>query len=103
MPTGGKVWDQLADHILQLCLCKDTTSSKKKGFPNMRVRCKSGIEGWQCSLRKNYDSFSQFKYYSEMYGLHLRLGYKSAKNAWRANPLIQGSVIPSDFRKVKAK
>jgi hypothetical protein len=65
-----------------------------------RVKCKSGITGWRCRLQKNYDSFEQFKYYAEMYALHTRLGYKTIKGAWLSDPMIEGSVIPEDFRKV---
>ena len=38
-----------------------------------------------------------------MYGLHTRLGYKTIVGAWRANPVVQGSVDPSDFRVVRPK
>lgn len=68
------------------------------------VKCKSGLTGWQCRLRANYDrSFAQFESYDRTYNLAKRLGYKTAANAWKANPLIQGSVNPSDFRKVREK
>lgn len=66
-----------------------------------RVKCKSGIEGWQSKLQKNYDSFEEFEYYSEIYGIHSRLGFNSAEEAWDANPMIKGSVIPSDLEVVK--
>lgn len=56
---------------------------------------------WKCRLRKNYDSFEQFKHYSEMYGLAQRLGFKTPEDAWSANPVIQGSVSPEDFKVVK--
>lgn len=65
-----------------------------------RVICKSGIEGWQGKLRKEYFDFEEFERYSTMYGLHTRLGYKSPATAWRANPTVMGSVIPSDYCKV---
>ena len=65
------------------------------------VKCKSGLIGFQCKLQDNYDDFEQFEHYCEMYNVHKRLGYKYACTAWKANPTIQGSVIPSDFRKVK--
>lgn len=52
-------------------------------------------------LQKNYTSFEEFESYSEMYGLHKRLGYKSAKSAWGKNPHIQWSVNPNDFKKYK--
>lgn len=64
-----------------------------------RVICDSGLEGWQARLRENYTSFREFAGYCEAYGLLERLGYASAKEAWKANPVIQGSTIPSDFRR----
>ncbi len=65
-----------------------------------RVKCKSGLEGWETHLQNNYTSFEEFKVYSDTYALAERLGYKSPENAWKANPMLQGSVIPSDLRKV---
>ncbi len=64
-----------------------------------RVRCDSGLSGWRCKLRKNYASFEEFETYDRVYGLASRLGYASASEAWDANPMIQGSTEPSDFRK----
>jgi len=66
-----------------------------------QVKCKSGITGWQSRLRKVYDTFDQFQRLSEFYGLHTRLGYKTARAAWRNNPIVQGSTVPSDYRRVK--
>lgn len=66
----------------------------------MKVKCKSGVTGWRNRLRKNYANFEEFEMYSEIYGISRRLGYKSAKTAWRANPMIEGSVNPDDLRKV---
>lgn len=66
-----------------------------------RVKCKSGIMGYQCKLQDNYNSLEEFEAYSETYGLHKKLGFKSAEKAWIANPTIQGSTNPSDYRKVK--
>jgi len=65
-----------------------------------RVTCKSGLSGWQCRLQKNYASFAEFERYSEIYGLHSRLGFADAMSAWEQNPLVQGSVQPSDFCRV---
>jgi hypothetical protein len=62
-----------------------------------QVKCKSGLTGWQCRLQKNYTSFEEFKAYSETYGIHQRLGFKSAEEAWDKNPTIQGSTEPSDL------
>lgn len=66
-----------------------------------RVRCKSGLMGWRTRLRNNYNNDGHWIYQSDMWGLCERLGFKSPEAAWEANPVIEGSVNPSDFRKVK--
>lgn len=66
-----------------------------------QVKCKSGMIGWQNKLKKNYSNFEEFESYSECYGIAKRLGFKSAKDAWKKNPIIRGSVIPSDLEVVK--
>ena len=72
-----------------------------------QVKCKSGITGWQCRLQENYadchNPYAAFKTYARMYNLHRKLGYRSMIAAWRENPLIRGSVIPTDFQKVMKK
>ena len=68
-----------------------------------QVTCKSGLKGSQSRLRNRYDSLAEFQAYSDAYGLAARLGYKTDAAAWKANPVVQGSVEPSDFCKVKAK
>jgi hypothetical protein len=68
-----------------------------------KVICASGISGWQANLQTNYESFEEFENYSNTYGIHSRIGYATLKDAWDANPLVQGSVNPSDFRKVVSK
>lgn len=73
-----------------------------------RVRCKSGVMGWRTRLRNIYAvtgvnaGFDEWLSYSAAYELSNRLGYKHARAAWNANPVIEGSVNPSDFRKVKS-
>jgi len=66
-----------------------------------RVICKSGIRGYRCRLRRNYSSFEEFQIYAETYSLHSRLGFTPARSAWTANPMIEGSVVPSDYRRVR--
>ena len=44
------------------------------------------------------DDFDQFVAWSEIYGIAEQLGFASEHDAWDENPIIQGSVIPSDFR-----
>lgn len=58
---------------------------------------------WKAKLQKNYSSLKEWESYSEVYGLAKRLGFKTPKAAWEANPLIQGSVNPSDFKVVKGR
>ena len=55
--------------------------------------------GWQDYLQDIYDDYEDFKHYDEIYSLSKRLGYKTSKTAWKANPLVQGSTDPRDFRK----
>ncbi len=58
---------------------------------------------WKAKLQSNYKNLAEFKAYAETYGLHVRLGYNTPEEAWEANPLIQGSVKPEDFKKVKTR
>ncbi len=56
---------------------------------------------WRSTLRDNYDDdFGQWLEYSDMYGLAGRLGFVTAEEAWEANPTIQGSTDPRDFKVV---
>lgn len=54
---------------------------------------------WKASLQSTYSSFEEFKAYSETFGLHKRLGYKTPLAAWKDNPVVQGSVEPKDYKK----
>jgi hypothetical protein len=65
--------------------------------PYRQVRCKSGIMGEKYRLRKPYANFEDFEASSDMYGVASRLGYRSAREAWDANPMIRSSVNPSDL------
>jgi len=68
-----------------------------------RVKCKSGIEGWQMRLKMVYvGNYDEWVHYAELRGLHLKLGYATPKEAWLANPMVQGSVNPDDYCKVSA-
>jgi hypothetical protein len=66
----------------------------------MTIICNSGLRGWRCRLRENYANEAEFAAYAETYCLHTRLGFKTIQGAWLANPIVEGSVEPSDFRKV---
>jgi hypothetical protein len=69
-----------------------------------RIICKrSGLRGFQERLQKMYTSFDEFKRYSEMYGLHARLGFTTPETCWKSNPIVEGSVDPGDYRRVRAK
>lgn len=65
-----------------------------------QVKCLSGLMGWQSKLRKVYSSKEEFLAYCDIYGNHRRLGFETPEEAWEANPLIQGSIDPSDYRKL---
>ena len=65
----------------------------------MRVRCKSGLRGDCNTLQSAYEGgFAEFERYADTYGLHTRLGYHTPEDAWDANPVVESSVNPSDFR-----
>ena len=66
-----------------------------------RVRCRSGLPGWRTRLQVNYSDFEEFWGYDSAHGIAQRLGYASPAAAWDANPVIEGSVNPADFRKVR--
>ena len=53
---------------------------------------------WKGKLRRQYSSLAEFREYSETYGLAERLGFKSARAAWAANPTVQGSTDPRDYK-----
>ena len=75
----------------------ETELAKEVGpVPPPRMKMPSGLEGWQDYLQNVYGDFGEFERYSETYGLAQRLGFESAEAAWAANPLIHGSVQPSD-------
>ena len=65
-----------------------------------KVKCKSGLQGWQAKLQSVYHSLAEFRAYCGFYNLHARLGYATPSMAWIKNPTIQGSTDPSDFQKV---
>ena len=67
-----------------------------------RVTCKSGLEGWQAKLHEVYASFGEFEGYCMTYAIHTRLGFGSVRGCWRANPIVQGSISPSDLQRVKS-
>ncbi len=68
-----------------------------------RVIVKSGLAGWQGKLREVYASLDEFEHWCMHYAIHVRLGYKTVKGAWRNNPTVEGSVNPRDLRRVKGK
>ena len=62
-----------------------------------------GQRCWQGRLRDQYGSKEEIFAYCEIYNNQGRLGYASPESAWRANPLIQGSVRIMDYRRVQSK
>ncbi len=59
---------------------------------------KSGIKKWSDRLQNVYTDFAEFLHYNQIYNLAARLGYETGQEAWLANPLVEGSVIPEDYR-----
>lgn len=88
---------------------KSVKSCKTRAFrrkiaeaTEVQIICKSGLTGWQCRLRDNYDNnYEQFESYCETHNIAHRLGFDDAEAAWAANPIIQGSTDPSDLCVVK--
>jgi hypothetical protein len=63
----------------------------------------SGHRGWQAKLQDVYVDFAEFLAYCVIYKIHTRLGYRTAIGAWKSDPVIQGSIFPSDLRRVTLK
>lgn len=63
--------------------------------------CRSGLRGWREHLHDVYGSLESFRNWNEVYGLAERLGFPDADAAWNENPMIEGSVDPSDYRVVR--
>ena len=75
----------------------------KRGYKTRRVyqvRCHSRLLGWRTRLRNNYNGLQDWCDHSDLWGLSMRLGFPSAHAAWDANPVIEGSTNPIDFRLV---
>jgi hypothetical protein len=73
----------------------------QRGYNSKRVyrcRLKSNMMGWRQRLQTLYSNYGQWKNYSDTYGLAKRLGFKSAKDAYDANPIIEGGLYDSDFQ-----
>lgn len=61
------------------------------------VKTKSGIIGWQDRLRKVYGSLESLQQHNKIFDIRKRLGYPSCQALWDDNPIIQGSVVPTDL------
>jgi hypothetical protein len=72
----------------------------RKNYSTKHTR--SGLHGWQNRLQNEYKSLEAFEQYCSVYNNHLSLGYPTPEEAWDANPMIQGSVEPSDYCRVVA-
>lgn len=68
-----------------------------------KVKCESGLAGWQGRLKEFYTNFEEFENYCNTFGIAERLGYSSPEEAWEDNPICQGSIEPSDLRVVISK
>jgi hypothetical protein len=70
------------------------------GNTRRRARCASGLMGERSRLQSRYENAETFHTYSRMYKLAERLGFTSEWAAWQANPVVESSVNPGDFRVV---
>jgi hypothetical protein len=62
------------------------------------------IANWQDHLQNVYSgNFEEFENYSEVYNLAQRLGFSNPEEAWEANPVVQGSTNPADYKVVAAE
>lgn len=62
------------------------------------MRGQSGLKLWRARVRTTYRTLAELRSYNRIYGIAKRLGYRNALTLWRDNPMIGGSVNPSDFR-----
>ncbi len=67
------------------------------------VKLKSGARGWRGRLREVYVNESDLERYDSVYAILTRLGYKTVRGAWKANPMIEGGTNPGDFRRTPKK
>lgn len=73
----------------------------RRGYNSKRfykVRLASGMMGQRYRLQTLYDSFEEFKRYSDYYNLTQRLQGNSPIELWNANPIVQGGLNLSDFQ-----
>jgi hypothetical protein len=56
---------------------------------------------WKARVRDTYSTLEELEAYDETYGIVKRLGYRSARRLWDANPMIGGSVYPEDLRVIR--
>lgn len=73
----------------------------KVTIPSKQDEMNNIDEMWNGKLQKQYKSFEEFEVFDEIYNLSNRLGFASAEEAWEANPQIQGSSDPADYKVVK--
>ena len=66
----------------------------------MNGKIKVENRSWQTRLRDAFRDVIEFRAYCEIYKLHVRLGFRSAAEAWKQNPAIQGVIYPSDLRRI---
>lgn len=63
-----------------------------------QVITQSGVLGWRGKLQSSYSNMQEFIEYDEIFNLAGRLGYDDPVKCWDDNPIVEGSVNPSDFR-----
>ena len=112
-PEGGETLPEGGEETLclscQTALPAGATECPECGFPFSRkhrslrgnaARAAARLAKWRGRLRDEYAGFDEWCRYSDTYGLAARLGFPSNEAAWEANPTVEGSTNPADYRRV---
>ena len=101
--------DELACLSCGTALSAGATECPECGFPFSRrfrerqtegnaARTAARLAKWRGRLRDEYADYDEWCRYSDTYGLAARLGFPSNEAAWEANPMVEGSTNPADYR-----
>jgi hypothetical protein len=64
------------------------------------ARAAARLAKWRGRLQDEYAGYEEWCRYADTYGLAARLGFPSNRAAWDANPTVEGSTNPADYRAV---
>jgi len=78
--------------------CGFPFSRKHRSLGGNAARAAARLAKWRGRLRDEYAGYEEWCRYSDTYGLAARLGFPSNEAAWEANPTVEGSTNPADYR-----